>query len=175
MPSPAYGQSFRFTVDFSELEYMLNQLPKEMSKTVLRNALKKAAKPTQEAAEANAPVGPTGNLKGGIIVSTKLKDRTVRSKTGVIVFVGADAVKAPHAHLVEFGTGPRFHESGKYVGQMPANPFFRNAWDATKKQDLDVFTSEMGNELQKAVRRLKGKAEKGTLSVGVMRELERAA
>ena len=171
MASPSYGQAFSFHVDFSELEWMLDQLPKAMSKTVLKNALKKAAKPVQAAAILNAPIGPTGNLKEGIIISTELKGHKVRAKKSVIVFVGADAVTAPHAHLVEFGTAPRYQENGKYVGQMPANPFFRNAWDATKHQALQIFIKEMETELLKAVLRLVKRAEKGTLSTKAMSEL----
>jgi HK97 gp10 family phage protein len=164
-------QAFSFYVDFRELEWMLDQLPKAISKTVLKNALKKAAEPIRAAAEANAPVGPTGNLKRGMIISTELKSHKVRAKKSVLVFVGADAVIAPHAHLVEFGTAPRYQENGKYVGQMPANPFFRNAWDATKHQALQIFIKEMETELLKAVLRLRRKAEKGTLSKSVAREL----
>ena len=37
-----------------------------------------------------------------------------------------------HQHLVEFGTGPRYQASGKYVGQMPANPFFRRSIDQAR-------------------------------------------
>ena len=171
MASPSYGQAFSFHVDFRELEWMLDQLPKAMSKTVLKNALKKAAAPIRAAAEANAPAGPTGNLKRGMIISTELKSHKVRARKSVIVFVGADAVSAPHAHLVEFGTAPRYHENGKYVGQMPANPFFRHAWDATKHQALQIFVKEMETELLKAVLRLRTRAERGTLSKRATEEL----
>ena len=37
-----------------------------------------------------------------------------------------------HAHLNEFGTGPRYTASGAYRGQMPANPFFRRSIDEAK-------------------------------------------
>lgn len=41
---------------------------------------------------------------------------------GYIVYI-----KSPHAHLIEYGTGPRYHKSGKHVGRGPAIPFFRQA------------------------------------------------
>jgi HK97 gp10 family phage protein len=166
------GETFSFYVDFRELEHMLNELPKAMSKTVLKNALKKAAAPIRAAAEANAPIGPTGNLKKSMVVSTELKSHKVRAKKSVIVFVGSTA---PHAHLVEFGTAPRYQENGKYTGQMPANPFFRHAWDATKHEALQIFIKEMETELLKAVQRLRARAEKGTLSKSAARYLAEAA
>lgn len=46
---------------------------------------------------------------------------------------------AYHAHLIEFGTDPRFKESGKPTGKMPANPLIIPT--------LDEETETVGNIL----------------------------
>jgi len=165
------NSAFSFAVDFSELDKMLNDLPKAMGKTVLRNALKKAAVPIHNAVVANAPQGPTGNLKDGVVTSPKKYGRSVKSKNSVFMFVGMDHKTAPHAHLVEHGTVERFHDSGKSVGHMPAKPFFRNAWDATKGQALEILKAEIGTQLIKAARRLRTRAERGTLGKSTVKAL----
>lgn len=168
-------QTFRIE-GLAELDKMLSQLSKSMSRTVLRNALKKAGKPIADAATASVPVGKTGNLRRSIKISTKLKKSQYRygrpSRVAVDVFVGSSA---PHAHLVEFGTGPRRLDSpravnlgGKVVmvehtGQMPARPFLRPAWDLNKEKAVKIFGEEVWKELTKAARRLRIRAERGTL------------
>jgi len=62
-----------------------------------------------------------GNLKGGIVAKM-----FTNSRPGLPgAFVAIDYRIAPHAHLVERGTAPRYHASGKYVGAMPPMPYFR--------------------------------------------------
>ena len=72
------------------------------------NAVAKAA---AEVIRAEAPQGPTGNLKKSI------ESGGYKKKQGkpVAAFVRVNRKKAPHAHLVEFGAR---------AGAMPANPFF---------------------------------------------------
>ncbi|WP_439559900.1 HK97 gp10 family phage protein [Roseinatronobacter sp.] len=43
-------------------------------------------------------------------------------------FVTAGSPEARHGHLVEFGTGERFHTDGTPTGTMPAAPFLLPAW-----------------------------------------------
>lgn len=40
------------------------------------------------------------------------------------ISISAGGKKAPHAHLVEQGTGERFTDDGKSTGSAPAQPFF---------------------------------------------------
>jgi HK97 gp10 family phage protein len=159
------GKAFSFELDgLKELDQMLQDLPKAMSKTVLRNALKKAGAPIRDEAAANAPHGPTGNLAKSIVVSTKLKKsqrRRMKQRDAVEVFVGATA---PHAYLVEFGSAERQRKNGASTGVMPSNPFFTRAWDATKATALKILVAEIRVELLKAAKRLRERAEKGTLS-----------
>jgi HK97 gp10 family phage protein len=164
--NPYRGLTFQIE-GLKELEAALMQLSKATGKTVLRNALKKAAAPIAEAAKENVPVDE-GRLKESISVNTRLvksqQPGGFRDRTAVNVHVGADAKNGPHAHLVEFGTKPRFHKkSGKYVGMAPAQPFLRPAWDANKEKALKIFAEQVWHELVKVARRMANKAAKGTL------------
>lgn len=127
-----------------ELEAVLMSLDKAATqRTVMRNTLKKAGEPVAEAMRVNAPVD-TGDLRGNILVSTKIKGeagkaayaKTMRDTAGnkalavkamrdarrsakgtlppVMMFVGPGE-KAFHAHLVEFGTAPHIN-AGLFAG-----------------------------------------------------------
>jgi HK97 gp10 family phage protein len=151
-----------------EMLNLLDQLPTiAMQKGVVRNALKKAGQPIAERAKELAPFypGPGRHLRDSIKVSTSLKASQRRGRisdrTSVTVYVGASA---PHAHLVEFGTGPRTQKNGRFTGQMPPNPFMRTAWDTLKMSSLKIFSDQMREEIYKAARRLAKKAAKGTLT-----------
>ena len=184
---------------FKALDRMLQQLPKAMAKGVLRRALMKAGRPIEAAARRNAPnsspdlIGPRQfTLAQSIIVSPKLaesqrKKNTALTRSAIIVFVGSTH---PLAHLVEFGTRKRYqqgkkvstyttaagktkdvHLVGRYTGQMPANPFMRTAWEATKHEALRILVKEIETELLKAVKRLRTRAERGTLGKRQVKEL----
>ena len=56
---------------------------------------------------------------------------------------------APHSHLVHNGTESRFHKKGKYVGEMPENPFILFAIEgsvSTIKEIQSKYLSEMQSE-----------------------------
>lgn len=156
-----------------ELDALLQQLPRAMSNTVTRNALRKAGEPTRALAEENAPV-EAGGLKESMQISSQLNRNQRRGrqriKHGAEVFVGSTS---PLAHLVEFGTAERFRKGGASTGVMPAKPFLTQAWDSTKHEALAILGKELWAELRKAAKRLRRRAEKGTLSVRTMRELQR--
>ncbi|OJY34644.1 MAG: hypothetical protein BGP11_08490 [Rhodobacterales bacterium 65-51] len=168
-----------------ELEAALTQLEKAATRrTVARNALKKAGAPVAAAMSAKAPED-TGRLKHNIAVSTKIKGevgkaayaKAMRDTAGnkamavkamrdarraakgtmppVIMFVGP-TVRAPHAHLVEFGTAPHIN-GGKFAGsQHPGTapqPFVRPAWDATQGRALVIITDQLRVQIDRAVAR----------------------
>jgi len=159
-----------------ELTKLLDQLPTvAMRKTVIRNALKKAGQPIAESAKANVPV-KSGRLRDTIKVSTSLKASQRGGKfdrSRVTVYIGSSS---PLAHLVEFGTVERILKeprnillNGRWVtirstGFVSPNPFLRNAWDAMKHKALKTFAGEMEQQIYKAARRLRKRAEKGTLT-----------
>lgn len=155
---------------FKELEAELEKLSKAAGKGVLRRSLIKAAQPTAALMNSLAPLGATGNLKGSIVVSTNLATNQGNlhrkmfrdERSSVEVFVGADwHLSGQHAHLVEYGTGPRYQKkSGKFVGSMPAQPFGRPAWDRDQGPMLERLKADLWAEIQKAVARAERKAAK---------------
>jgi|GEM_PF-2677787 hypothetical protein len=107
-----------------ELKKEMNQLIKEMREAT-GEGVQESAERLAGVVRRNAPEGPTGNL--GKAVTTKgLPDKWGYPPT---TLVGLDYGIAPHQHLVEFGTAPRHHKSGKSVGAMPASGFFRASID----------------------------------------------
>jgi HK97 gp10 family phage protein len=169
--------SFKFQLSGQrELEEAFKQLPASVGKGVIRTLLRNAAKPIVADANANAPVDPNRRkgkpLKGSVRALSTLdaRQRARRVKAGdVEVFVGP--VGQPEAHLIEYGTAPRFHKSGKYVGQVTANPFMRRAWDANKERAAKIIQEGVWDALKKAAARLAKRAESGKISRTLRRQL----
>lgn len=142
-----------------ELEAALRELPRRIGKGAIRRALKKAAQPIADDAKGKVPVR-TGLLQEKIQIGARLtrRQRRARGRVGdrnqVDVFIGI-GLGGWHAHLVEFGTGPRVQKStGRFVGQMPARPFMRPAWEAGKNRALDDFARLLWIEIEKSAARL---------------------
>ncbi|WP_323783447.1 HK97-gp10 family putative phage morphogenesis protein [Leisingera sp.] len=147
-----------------DIERALADLARGTAKGAVRRAMKKTLKPVAEAAE---------GLSGGkfkVAVTSKLTARQQRDarmdrgRSKLALYVGPvmpDGDDAPHAHLYEFGTAPRFHkETGKSVGAMPARPFMRPAWDANQAAMLETLKREIWAEIEKTVERARRKAER---------------
>lgn len=170
-----------------ELDAALGALPKATGKNVLRRVLKRAGEPIAEAARRKVPAEKsTGNLKRSITVSTKLANdvgktafaevmRTTGDRTaaraalrdarragglggGAYVEMYVGPGRQPHAHWIEFGTGERFHKSGKSVGRVTAQPYMRPAWDSQKRMALEIIIRDLGDEIEKAAQRIARKA-----------------
>lgn len=136
---------------FKEMDLVLRQLPKATAKRVADRAIKKALAPVAAAANGMLPKGmPPVVVEKRLNKNQAKQFRGTESETVRVMFVGSPS---PRAHLEEFGTGPRFHKSGKYVGIMRARPFMRPAWDATKQQVLDRLKADLALEIEKAVGR----------------------
>lgn len=165
MPSRQY-----VTFQLGGVEELLNafdELPKAVGKAVLVDVCARAAKPIVEAAKLLAPEDPEhpGSLKQSIGI------RRWRGKKWSGVIIGPQWPAGAHGHLVEFGTGPRYLRSGKYVGRMPMKPFMRPAWDANKDRALEIMRTEIWDALAKAAAKLAKAAEKGTLGKASRRAL----
>lgn len=145
---------------FRDMERALAALPRGTAKGVVRRVLKKTLEPVRDTADMYSSAFP-------IAITSKLSPRQrgmARSDFAgnvVTMFVGPtaqDGSHAPHAHLIEFGTGPRYHESGKYVGAVSPDPFMRPAWDMHKATLLDSLGTYMWQEIEKTVARRAAKA-----------------
>ena len=142
---------------FRELDALLQSMPRQLAGQGVTAGLRKALQPVAAAARSYAP----GSLDSRITIAPKIKAGQAAqslAKPGKgrrVMYVGSTA---PHAHLVEFGTGPRYHKSGRYVGIMPPDPFLRPAWDANKDQVLATLATAIREEIAKAVTRRAGRA-----------------
>ncbi len=112
----------------AELQHALDMVARELA-DAMETGTNEAAEVVAGMVRAQAPVGPTGNLRRG--VQTKRLSRS--DVYPATTLVGVDYGIAPHQHLVEFGTGPRYAKgTGAYRGQMPPQPFFRATIDAAR-------------------------------------------
>lgn len=163
----------------NELSAAFEALPKSVAKRTMTTILKKAAVPIAEEAFRLAPRdqdagGP--HLADSITVSTKLtaRQRRYRQKRGseAEVFVGP---RAPHAHLVEFGTAERVASEthvvkikdrfvtiakGQSLGRVTPKPYLRPAWDRRKDEARRLAAQLTWVELARAARRLRRKSER---------------
>ncbi|MCF7725777.1 HK97 gp10 family phage protein [Sulfitobacter sp. M22] len=137
---------------FKELDDALKDLTAAGGKGALRRALKTAAQPIAEAANAAAPVGETGEYAQSFSYSTKLNKRQSGlhrkmfrdDRASVEGFIGTDN---PAGVQQEFGN--------ENHGPQPA---LRPAWDGGKDKLLDDLGREIGSEINKATARAARKA-----------------
>lgn len=148
-----------------ETQRALQRLPDALQKELVTAALIDAAQPMRDMAAELAPDAPPigVGLSDNIVVSDKLsgpasQEEQPARRDEVKVYVGVDGLKpgiAPHGILNEFGTGPRYHESGKYVGEMPAQPFMRPAFDGTARTVIRRFARSVKVIVENAARRVR--------------------
>ena len=128
---------------FRDLEKALMELPKATAKAAVRRILKKAAKPIADAGRANAPERE-GGLKESYGVGTRLTKRqrkVSKKQSEVEVYAGPND---PAAIQTEFGNE---HQA--------AEPHLRPAWDAEKRNALEIIKKEMWAEVEKSIARFR--------------------
>lgn len=140
-----------------ELSAFLSSLPAKLGKNIMRSALRAGAAVIRDEAKANVPVDQ-GLLKKSVRVSTSGKGGSLKAT------VKAGGRKAPHAHLVEYGT--RAHKiepknaealsisgtpfrSVEHPGARP-QPFMRPALDATAPQAIEAIAAQIRKRLTAA-------------------------
>nr|WP_199275826.1 HK97-gp10 family putative phage morphogenesis protein [Leisingera sp. ANG-S3] len=155
----------KFTIGGAgDIERALAELARGTAKGAMRRAMKKTLKPVAEAAEDLAEGKFKVAVTSKLTARQKKEARGDRGRSKLALYVGPvmpDGDDAPHAHLFEFGTAPRFHmKSGKSVGAMPARPFMRPAWDANQAGMLETLKRETWAEIEKTIERARRKAER---------------
>jgi len=140
----------------AELKENMQKLPDRMQKPVIRRAMIRLAQPMVMAAQAGMGDSvKTGRTQKRITVSATLSRRQraglVKDKNVITVYLGVQPSRK--AHLIEFGSGPRYHKTGKYVGQMPASPFLRPAFDGGAPMYLQGLGRVIGEEMEKTATR----------------------
>ncbi len=135
---------------FDTVETVIAQLvalPGVLEEVATEDGLLAAAKVVAAEAKANAPVGD-GNLRDSI--RARRGKRRYRPSALIQAF-------APHAHLVEFGTGPRRKKgTGQATGEAPAQPFLEPAAINTKSSQQRAFAEGVKKNFNKVERELKG-------------------
>ena len=119
---------------FELLETKLLEAAKKLEpETVEPILLYRGATPIADKIRSLAPVGPTGNLRAGV-VAKKLKrigDHPAPSIAAI------NYARAPHAHLLEYGTS-----------KMRARPFFRPGYESTIDSATESVLSEIAKEIE---------------------------
>ena len=157
------------------LDNVFKSLDADVRRKMLSAAMRKAQKPFKDEIKRNTAKGPTGNLKRAATTSVKVNRRSgfIHSWTG---YRKKGKRGAPHAHLVEWGTGGRTwsgfavgnrpvqagtnilraRRRSWSVGAMPAALVQTRSWKKHKHKPLDVFRSFMRVAIVRAARKQKG-------------------
>lgn len=150
-------------LDQREMELIkrrLKELPDRLAKNILKTAVRAAGVVIRDEARRRAPV-LDGELRKALMVESK------RGRPGDVIFVvGPDYKRAPHAHLVEFGTAEHIVSAGTFRGRKtgkkvlystktgtfygksvsvsaPKKPFLRPAADSKAREATDAFVTKI--------------------------------
>ena len=158
------ADAVNFRIDgIDDLKRQIEKITREMGPDNVEKVNYDAADIITREVQSRAPQGPTGNLKSSP-VTKKLKREYYGHPARAIAAI--DRKKAPHAHLVEYGTSSRrevkdkqvLYDSktgkffGKSVGPMTARPFFRPAVDAKYNEAFDFLKNGLGDLIDRGVR-----------------------
>lgn len=116
--------SFSIEFDTKALVSKLEQFASDIQEKALRPAAYAASKVIYAEMKIRAPIGPTGNLHNSIYQYHDVK-LSVDGKQ--IYAIGPNKKKAPHWHLLEYGTS-----------RMAARPFIRPTYDAMIGKAMDA-------------------------------------
>jgi len=151
-----------FTLEGGEmLSKLLKDFPYKVQETILDSTVSAGANVIKKAARKN--IKQNRSIKSGNLYNS-LKTQKVKGRHGVYrIFTDG---KAPHAHLVEFGTGPRKLKKPHYAklggnwvwvestGSAPAKPFFRPAVDEHKQEVLKAMMLRMAKRMAKEAEKM---------------------
>ena len=126
--------------DLGRLIRQLEALPGVLDRVAVEDGLLESAKVVAKEAKANAPVGPTGNLRKSI----RARRGTKKYKPSAIV--ETKRPEGSHAHLVELGTV-----------KAAAQPFLEPAVNNTKSAQLQAYAGGVRKNFSKVERELTGK------------------
>jgi HK97 gp10 family phage protein len=144
-----------------ELDAVLKKLPPAIAKKVLPGAVMTGAQVVRRAAKARAPdSGAPAKLRKRKATAKnygKLKDNIIarrdRRDMSASVTVRVGIGRAFWGIFSEFGTS-----------KQSARPWFRPAWEESKRRALDAIGKSLGRRLEKAAVRLAGPFAKSGLA-----------
>lgn len=118
----------------------------EEAKTLIRTAAPKDQGALEESIDWKFGDPPPGTLAVGRARPIPGVPEHLR----ITIYAGGK--KAPHAHLVHFGTAQRFTDDGKYTGAAPAQPFFFPIIRALRRRMLNRIRRQTRQALKEALR-----------------------
>jgi hypothetical protein len=154
------GQSNNLDVD--QFKQKLSQFSIHLRNVVIRRGVSAALRPIQQRfvqisrshRQKKDPVFRRDRATKTLIVRPHFNENIITKVwritdgTGYIGFVGAPSKEAPHAHLLENGTGPRFTKTGAYRGSMPAFYILSTTIAASIEPAKQAFESEVRTGIQ---------------------------
>lgn len=137
-----------------DIEKALAKLPAGTAKGVARRAMKKELAPVASYANALWPGADDDvfTITSRIARSQMGDSLQGRGRSFTNLFVGASR-RAPQAHLLEFGTGPRFQRGGRYTGFVLPSPMLQPAWDFASPTMLEGLGKRLWEEIEKTMAR----------------------
>jgi len=137
-----------------EFDQFLKVLPAQPLRRAVRGSLNAVGKVLLKSIKENLkPYKHSGNL---IKSTVKFDNKGERDPNKVSVIIGflKGSGGGNHAHLLEFGTGPRVTSSGKSTGSMPATRFFTKALDEDRVKRENLLKKELKVRFEKQVDKL---------------------
>lgn len=135
------------------LQKLLKKLPDKVTRKVTRQAINAAANPVLKAARANAPVD-----EGVLKTSLAKKVKTYTKSQSIVAIIGPRSKEAPHAHLVEEGTGERVQKTtGRRTGRVTATHFLQRALEENKASSAQTMKTKLGKGVEREALKMKGK------------------
>lgn len=114
------GRTMNNIEGLAEVQQMFRHLA-ELAPRIYEEELTKCVDAVENSAKTNVH-----SISGNLVSSIEKKITKGRSELKGSVKAGG--VKAPHAHLVEFGHR-LLNENGEVIGDVPAHPFLRKAYE----------------------------------------------
>ncbi|WP_158963912.1 hypothetical protein [Chachezhania sediminis] len=158
------SMGFKMT-GFRDIEKALAALPQGTAKGAARRSMKKQLAPVAATANALWPGSEDDVFRiTSRIAASQLGDSYAEKGKSVLnLFVGAPGGRdgTPEAHLIEFGTGPRFQKRGRFTGSVAPTPMLQPAWDIHKASMLEGLGKELWEEIEKTVARRAKRSARG--------------
>lgn len=150
-----------------EMELVLRKLPDYVAKKTLTAALRKAAEPILDEARNLAPVGDES--KGRVRLRTSKRGKVTIANYGKLKLslkiVTVPAKLTAHSATVAVTVGKAFWGMFLEFGTrfMSPRPFMRPAFESRKMEALDRLGKSLGEEIEKAAKKLAGPYAKSGL------------
>ena len=153
-----------FMMVSDEIRLDLHALGDAIKPAMVRRQLIKGAVLIRDAAQRRAPYDPNPrprkdgkphfHVKESIFAKGRGGGRSKYNLSGMPAVMTATGFRrAPHGHLIEFGTKPRYTKKGAYRGVMPANPFFWPGLAAVRSEVGELIDAEMWKLIERAWKR----------------------